>query len=179
MKAVEIHIRGRAMPQSLLRITAKKAMMMIMVAGSQAGASTHSQLHAITPASLNAMNSRVSASKKPRVRSSILFSFIQSSPWHWRGQRKVLPWSACASRLSVAGSISVSVGRPAVLIAGLSIVVLLAQRLPVGRVPKQRGIAAMRSDVVNDRRHPCTAFIQAHHAQRMLCKIFPAGTLPL
>ena len=73
----------------------------------------------------------------------------------------------------------IAVGRAAVFVTGLSVMVFLAQRLPVGRIPEQRGIAAMRSDVVNDRRHPCAAFIQAHHAQWMLCKVFLAGALPL
>ena len=67
----------------------------------------------------------------------------------------------------------------AVFITSLSIVVLFAEGLPVGLIPEQRRIPTMGSDVVNDRGCSRTAFVQAHYAKRMLCKVFLAGTLPL
>jgi len=55
----------------------------------------------------------------------------------------------------------------------------LAQRLPVGSIPEKLGIAAMRFDVVDNRRLCGKAFLQAHHAERMGCEVLSAGALPL
>ena len=55
----------------------------------------------------------------------------------------------------------------------------VAERLPVGPVPEQLRITAMRDDVVHVRRLDVPSFLYAHDAERMLLEekfpCFPPG----
>ena len=66
-----------------------------------------------------------------------------------------------------------------VFIAGLVVVTVLAECLPVGITPHQRLIATMRNDVVNDRCRNKSALSKTLHAQRVLAEVRLADTLPL
>ena len=74
--------------------------------------------------------------------------------------------------------LSVLIRRPGIFQAGLLIVVRFAQRLPVAPIPEETAIAAVRNDMVNNRRLNVPSLRQAHYAQRMSGKVLLAGLLP-
>jgi hypothetical protein len=55
---------------------------------------------------------------------------------------------------------------------------LSAQRLPVGLIPKQRLVATMRDDVIDDRRDDRLVLLGALDAQRMGLQEESAGSAP-
>ena len=57
--------------------------------------------------------------------------------------------------------------RVLILVAGLHIVMMFAERLPVARVPEELRVATVRTDVIHDRRLDVPAFALARCAQRV------------
>ena len=72
----------------------------------------------------------------------------------------------------------VSVGRAAVLVPGLHIVMVFAQRSPVARVPEQPRVSPMRFYVVYHCRLRVSSFRQTHLTQRVRFKITLPRSLP-
>ena len=79
---------------------------------------------------------------------------------------------------------SEGVGRSAVLSAGLEVVMLLAQRLPVVLVPEQTRITTVRNDVINhgSLHVPRRVFFQALHTKWVFLKeqstcLLPSATI--
>ena len=72
--------------------------------------------------------------------------------------------------------------RVLILVAGLHIVMMFAERLPVARVPEELRVTTVRTDVIHDRRFDVLALALTLHAQRVreqeqLRESSPAGVV--
>ena len=60
----------------------------------------------------------------------------------------------------------------------IAVVVLFAQRLPIGRVPEQGAITFVRLDVVHNLRQRSQPIALAHHTKWVAHQKFGASALP-